>query len=106
MGHVKSDEAAARPELFHRIGSTDTRYDIVDNGDTLASGDCKPTDASETDEYVCRYTVGGSDNGAFTVKVGTGSADDGGQRAGRRVHPLRHAGRSTRRIPAFRSPPA
>ena len=76
MGHVKGDGSAGRPELFHRIGSTDTRYDILNHGDTLASGDCKPTDASETDEYVCRYTVGGSDNGAFTVKVGTGSADE------------------------------
>ena len=75
MGHAKSDEAAGRPELFHRIGSADTQYDIVDNGDTLASGDCKPNHASETDVYVCRYTVGGSDSGAFTVKVGTGSAD-------------------------------
>ena len=76
MGHVKGDGSAGRPELFHRIGSTDTRYDILNHGDTLASGDCKPTDASETDEYVCRYTVGGSDNGAFTVKVGTNSADE------------------------------
>ena len=67
--------SAGRPELFHRIGSADTQYDIVDNGDTLASGDCKPNHASDTDEYVCRYTVGGSDNGAFTVKAGTGSAD-------------------------------
>ena len=77
MTHVKSDGAAtARPELFHRIGAADTQYDIVDNGDTLASGDCKPNDASDTDVYVCRYTVGGSDSGAFTVKVGTNSADE------------------------------
>ena len=25
---------------------------------------------------MCRYTVGGSDNGAFTVKVGTNSVDE------------------------------
>ncbi len=75
MKHVKGDDAAARPELFYRIGTTDTQYDILDHGDTLASGDCKPSHASETDEYVCRYTVGGSDSGAFTVKVGTNSAD-------------------------------
>ena len=75
MGHTASDTASARPEIFHRIGTTDTQYDILDQDGTLASGDCKPNHASETDEYVCRYTVGGSDNGAFTVKVGTGSAD-------------------------------
>ena len=76
MTHVKGDGAAARPELFHRIGSTDTQYDILNHGDTLASGDCKPNDASDTDVYVCRYTVGGSDSGAFKVKVGTNSADE------------------------------
>ena len=75
MKHVKSDAAAARPEIFHRIGSTDTQYDIVDNADALATGDCKPAAASDTDVYVCRYTVGGSDNGAFRVKVGTASVD-------------------------------
>ncbi|MYG25361.1 MAG: fibronectin type III domain-containing protein, partial [Boseongicola sp. SB0677_bin_26] len=73
--HVKSDEAAARPELFYRIGNSDTQYDILNNADTLATGDCKPTHASETDEYVCLYTVGTSDSGSFTVKAGTNSAD-------------------------------
>ncbi|MYG25674.1 MAG: hypothetical protein F4213_06570, partial [Boseongicola sp. SB0677_bin_26] len=75
MNHVKSNGAAARPEIFHRIGTTDTQYDILNNADTLASGDCRPNHASETDEYVCRYTVGLSVNGDFTVKVGTNSAD-------------------------------
>ena len=78
MKHVKSDAAAARPELFYRIGTTDTQYDILNNGDTLASGDCKPDDASDTDVYVCLYTVGSSDNGAFTVKAGTNSQDKAG----------------------------
>ena len=75
MKHAKSDTASARPEIFHRIGTTDTQYDILDNGDTLASGDCKPNHASNTNVYICRYTVGSSDNGAFTVKVGTNSED-------------------------------
>ena len=75
MKHTKGDGAAARPELFHRIGTTDAQYDIVDNGDTLASGDCKPEDSTGTDVYVCLYTVGSSDNGAFTVKAGTNSQD-------------------------------
>ena len=75
MKHTKSDAAAARPELFLRIGTTDTQYDILDNGDTLASGDCKPNHATNTDVYVCLYTVGASDNGAFAVKAGTNSVD-------------------------------
>ena len=75
MNHVKSDVAAARPEISYRIGSTDTQYDILNNADMLASGDCKPNHATNTNVYVCRYTVGASDNGAFTVKVGTNSVD-------------------------------
>ena len=76
MKHVKSDAAAARPELFRRIGSTDTQYHILDSGDTLASGDCRPEDSTSTDVYVCFYTVGSSDSGAFTVKAGTNSVDE------------------------------
>ena len=75
MKHVKSDGNAARPALFRRIGATDTRYDIVDAGDTLASGDCRPNHASNTNVYVCLYTVGSSDSGAFGVKAGTDSVD-------------------------------
>ena len=78
MKHVKSDAAAARPELSYRIGSTDTQYHILDSGDTLASGDCKPEDSTSTDVYICRYTVGSSDSGAFTVKAGTNSVDEAG----------------------------
>ena len=78
MKHVKSDAAAARPELSYRIGTTDTQYHILDSGDTLASGDCKPEDSTSTDVYICFYTVGASDNGAFTVKAGTNSADEAG----------------------------
>ena len=78
MKHVKSDEAAARPELFRRIASTDVQYDILNHGETLSSGDCRPNDATDTDVYVCRYTVGGSDNGTFTVKAGTNSVDKAG----------------------------
>ncbi len=78
MKHVKSDGAAARPELFHRIGETDTQYDILNAGDTLESGDCKPNHATKTDVYVCFYTVGGSDNGAFALKAGTNSVDKAG----------------------------
>ena len=82
MKHVKSDAAAARPELSYRIGSTDTQYHILDSGDTLASGDCKPEDSTSTDVYICRYTVGSSDSGAFTVKAGTNSADEAGNALG------------------------
>ena len=75
MKHVKSDGASARPQLFYRIGSDDAQYDIVDNGDTLASGDCKPNHAIATNVYVCRYTAAAPANGAFTVKAGTASVD-------------------------------
>ena len=75
MKHTKSNGASARPELFHRIGTTDTQYDVLDNGDTLSNGDCKPNHASNTNVYVCRYTVGSSDTGAFAAKVGTNSVD-------------------------------
>ena len=44
-------------------------------GATLASGDCKPNHTTNTNVYVCRYTVGSSDNGAFAVKAGTSSVD-------------------------------
>ena len=75
MKHVKSNAAAARPQLFRRIGTTDTQYDILNNDDTLANGDCKPSHATNTNVYVCLYTVGSSVNGEFRVKVGTASAD-------------------------------
>ena len=78
MKHVKSDAAAARPELFRRIGDTDTQYHVLDSGDTLASGDCRPEDSTSTDVYICFYTVGSSDSGAFTVKAGTNSEDEAG----------------------------
>ena len=78
MKQVASDTTSARPQLYYRIGTTDTQYDILAPGGTLASGDCKPNHASETDEYVCLYTVGGSDSGAFSVRAGTGSEDKAG----------------------------
>ena len=78
MKHVKGDAAAARPELFRRIDTTDTQYDILDNADTLASGDCKPDHATNTNVYVCLYTVGASDTGAFTLKAGMNSVDKAG----------------------------
>ena len=79
MKHVKSDAAAARPALSYSIGGTDTRYHILNVGETLATGDCMPNHASETDEYICRYTVASGDNGAFLVKAGTNSVDESGR---------------------------
>ena len=78
MKHVKNDGARARPELFIRISPTERQYDIVDNGDSLASGDCKPNHATDTNVYVCRYTVDTRDNGVFGVKAGTNSQDKAG----------------------------
>ena len=75
VAHTKSDGSSARPEVFYRIGSTDTQYDILNNADTLAHGDCKPTSSSATDEYICMYTTPASTDGTFTVKVGTDTTD-------------------------------
>ena len=75
VAHTKSDSSSARPEVFYRIGSTDTQYDILNNADTLAHGDCKPTSGSATDEYICMYTTPASTDGTFTVKVGTDTTD-------------------------------
>ena len=75
VAHTKSDGSSARPEVFYRIGSTDTQYDILNNADTLAHGDCKPTSSSATDEYICMYTTPASTDGTFTVKVGTETTD-------------------------------
>lgn len=75
MKHVKGNAPTARPELFHRIGTTDTQYNVLNSDESLTSGDCKPNHASNTNVYVCLYIVGTSDNGSFTVKVGTNSAD-------------------------------
>ena len=78
MKHVKNDGPSARPELFIHISPADSQYDIVDNGDSLATGDCKPNHATNTNVYICRYTVEARDNGEFTVKVGTNSQDTAG----------------------------
>ena len=75
LTHIRSDLAAARPEIFHRIGSSDTQHDILNSADTLGSGDCKPDHASNTNACVCRCTAGSSVNGTFQVKVGTNSVD-------------------------------
>ena len=56
--HTEGDGTEARPEILYTVGSTDdTRYDIVANTATLASGDCKPTTAPPASVYVCRYDV-------------------------------------------------
>ena len=73
--HTKADGATARPHISYDIGGTATQYDILNNGDTLASGDCKPNHATQTREYACMYTIAAGDNGLFTVKVGTETQD-------------------------------
>ena len=87
MTHVKSDEAAARPELFYRIGTNDTQYDVLNTATRWRAGDCKPNDASDTDVYVCRYTVGGVGQRGVQVKVGTNSVDEATTRWRPCLHP-------------------
>ncbi len=75
MHHVKASNAASRPVIYYFIGNTQTRYHILNNGDTLSSGKCKPNHATNTNVYVCLYTVRASDNGPFKVEVRTASVD-------------------------------
>ena len=43
LSHTAGDGADARPEIFYKIGDgTAVRFDIVDHGTALESGDCKP----------------------------------------------------------------
>ena len=76
---VPSNTASARPELFYRIGSTDTQYDVISSG-TPDDGDCIESGTGNDDEkqYTCRYTVKSTDSGSFAVKVGTNTADKAG----------------------------
>ena len=77
--NVPSNTASARPELFYRIGSTDTQYDIISSG-TPDDGDCIESGTGNADEkqYSCRYTVKSTDSGSFAVKVGTNTTDKAG----------------------------
>ena len=48
----------AKPVIKYSIAGTETQYEIVATGTgSLDSGKCRPNHATETDEYVCRYTV-------------------------------------------------
>ena len=76
MTQTTGTGGTAKPVIKYDIAGTETQYEIVAQGTgTLDSGKCRPNHATETDEYVCRYTVGASDTGAFTVIVDTGSTD-------------------------------
>ena len=65
----------SRPRISYSIGSKNRQYRIVSQSARLTSGSCKANHPTETSEYVCMYTVTPSDNGEFTVKVGTVSTD-------------------------------
>ena len=64
---VEANDGTARPEIVYRTdsGATETQYDIVAAGSTLASGDCKPN--STGTKYTCMYT-GSSLNGTNLFK--------------------------------------
>ena len=57
------------PHMFYPIGNTQTEYDIVAHSATLQSGDCKAKSATDTSEYLCRYTVASNVNGAFGLRI-------------------------------------
>ena len=66
----------AKPVIKYDIAGVETQYEIVATGTgALDSGKCRPNHATETDEYVCRYTVASGNTGAFKVIVDTGSTD-------------------------------
>ena len=77
MQHVKGVGTAARPRLSYEFG-TNTRFDMLNYADALGSGDCKPNHGTNTNVYVCRYTVGSSDDDDFTVFVESASVDRAG----------------------------
>ena len=82
MRTVVGDGAGALPALYARVNGVATQYDIVSSGATLASGDCKRSHSEGDTWYVCMHTVGATDNGAFTVGIGSGSVDEAGNAFG------------------------
>ena len=79
IAETVADDSTARPELFYRIGDTETQYDIISSG-TPASGDCvaSGTGADDGRQYTCRYTVQSGDAYSFGLRVGTGVMDKAG----------------------------
>ena len=71
-----ANDSTARPVISYSLAGTDTQYDIIASG-TPDSGDCveSGSGASDNKQYTCRYTVASGNNGTFTVKVGTSTAD-------------------------------
>ena len=79
MEHVVSDGAAARPEMYYRIGDRDVRHNIVPlgaSGRQYTHGDTKPIKIQAT--YVAKYRIKSDDYGEFTLVVGTESANKKG----------------------------
>ena len=79
VAQTVSDLATARPQISYgiKIGSntTTTQYHIIAASGTLGSGDCKSTHATQTREYVCKYTTSSTGSGLFDFRVGTGTTD-------------------------------
>lgn len=79
MERVVSDGVSARPELYYRIGDKDVQHNIVPLGVTgkhYAPGDTKPIRIPAT--YIGKYQIQSGDYGAFTLVVGTESANKKG----------------------------
>ena len=71
MAHKAATDASARPHFSYAIGgsTTATQFDVVATSETLDSGECKPTAATPTNTYVCRYTVASGDTDSFDFVV-------------------------------------
>ena len=81
MEQVVSDGVSARPEMYYRIGDRDVQHNIVQldaRGRQYTHGDTRPSKAQAT--YVGRYRIQSGDYGAFTLVVGTESANKEGVR--------------------------
>ena len=71
MAHKAATDNTARPHFSYAIGgsTTATQFDVVANGETLESGECKPSSAPPTNTYVCMYTVASGDTDSFDFVV-------------------------------------
>ena len=79
---VGNDASEARPQIFYKIGdSAPVQFRMMSyEYYTQQSGECRradPKKVAETNEFRCRYTVTGDDEGAFTFEVGTESEAPG-----------------------------
>ena len=73
----------ARPAIASTLGAnTPVQFGIVAHGAGLENGNCQATDTTDTNRYICRYSVAGSganaavnDPGLYSVSVSAATTD-------------------------------